>query len=182
MNASAESSWSTSAPELYDHAMTDTHDFAAPFLDLGNIDIDFNSIIDHNGEEAVQDGRESDSLHSQHLSRPDIPYSEALNPTAAHQQHGLVSPANVQEHGAGYVGYNMGQYQQVQQAQQRYSMPQGQMYNYRGVPTPNSVEMHSDPGRYLHQLDTQQAILDQQLHFRKEDVSTDCTGIPTLHR
>ncbi|KAF2095524.1 hypothetical protein NA57DRAFT_11907, partial [Rhizodiscina lignyota] len=38
-------------------------------------------------------------------------------------------------------------------------------------PTPNSVQMHSDPARYMHQLDAQtRAVVEQQYQMRKENM------------
>jgi hypothetical protein len=48
-------------------------------------------------------------------------------------------------------------------------------------PTPNSVEMHADRGRYMQQLDAQQAMFEQRYQMRKgETVCRDQTCAPVV--
>lgn len=72
----------------------------------------------------------------------------------------------------GFFDYGMGQYSQAGTP----SFPHAQelMYHpHHGVPpTPNSVEMHGDPHRYMQQhMDTQHNLSDQRYHRRKDDAS-----------
>lgn len=71
----------------------------------------------------------------------------------------------------GFFDYGMGQYSQAGTP----SYPHAQEHMYRphhGVPpTPNSVEMHGDPHRYMQQMDPQNSLFDQRYHMRKDDAS-----------
>ncbi|KAF2820081.1 hypothetical protein CC86DRAFT_305501 [Ophiobolus disseminans] len=80
--------------------------------------------------------------------------------------HGMSQPTN------GFsFDYSMGPYSQAGTP----VFPQAQEHIYRphqGVPpTPNSVEMHGDPHRYLQQMDPQQALFEQRYHLHKDDAT-----------
>ncbi|KAL6712516.1 hypothetical protein ACN47E_000393 [Coniothyrium glycines] len=104
----------------------------------------------------------------------DLPDSLVVN-----NLHGHFSPQLTQDHrngiqqsaNNGFFDYSMGQFSQAGTP----AFPQAQDHMYRphqGVPpTPNSVEMHGDPHRYLQQMDPQQALFDQRYHMRKDDAT-----------
>ena len=90
--------------------------------------------------------------------------------------HDHFTPQLPQEHsnglpqsGNGFFDYGMGQYSQA--GTSSYTQAPEQIYrpHHAVPPTPNSVEMHGDPHRYMQQLDPQQTLFDQRYHMRKED-------------
>lgn len=103
---------------------------------------------------------------------PDLPDSIDVNLHAQFPPHLPQDHRNgLSQANNGFFDYGMGQYSQAGTP----SFPQAQEHTYRphhGVPpTPNSVEMHGDPHRYMQQLDHQQALFDQRYNLRKEDAS-----------
>ncbi|KAH7381613.1 hypothetical protein BKA66DRAFT_120283 [Pyrenochaeta sp. MPI-SDFR-AT-0127] len=70
-----------------------------------------------------------------------------------------------------FFDYSMAQYSQT--STPVFTQAQEQVYRpHHGVPpTPNSVEMHGDPHRYLQQMDPQQTLFDQRYHMRKDDAT-----------
>jgi hypothetical protein len=65
--------------------------------------------------------------------------------------------------------YAMGQYSQA--GTPVFTQAQDPVYRpHQGVPpTPNSIEMHGDPHRYMQQMDPQQVLFDQRYSMRKDD-------------
>ncbi|KAF2021636.1 hypothetical protein BU24DRAFT_457599 [Aaosphaeria arxii CBS 175.79] len=78
---------------------------------------------------------------------------------------------NMSQSGNGFFDFGMQQYNHP--GTPTFSQPQEQAYRpHAGVPpTPNSIEMHGDPARYLQQMDPQQALFDQRF-LRKDETFT----------
>ncbi|KAF1841341.1 uncharacterized protein K460DRAFT_293412 [Cucurbitaria berberidis CBS 394.84] len=147
--------------------------------DFGNL-IDFDAAnFDHlDLDWPAHDGQQmadlADSLDVHHLGHftPQIPQDHRDGGGGAQQAqnmagtHGMGQPTN------GFFDYTMAQYSQANTP----TFPQAQEHMYRPhqhvPPTPNSVEMHGDPHRYLQQMDPQQTLFDQRYHMRKDETFT----------
>ena len=178
MNDSSGVAWS-GAEQFDPLGPAADHDFGN-LLDFENIDLDFPISYDQgvSGHEANQQLTElADSLDVQHLQNhfsPQIPQDQHQ-----HQHHNGGAAAQQQQHsnmvgngmsqGGTFFDFGMPQYSGPSAS--GFTQAQEQIYRpHAGVPpTPNSVEMHGDPARYLQQLDPQQAMFDQRFHMRKED-------------
>jgi hypothetical protein len=104
------------------------------------------------------------------------------NPNGVNVDLNLAAPPQQQQRGDGGGGQNMfdmgmqmgfGQHNQVHGGQ-GFGMGGGQgnmgMQHQMVPPTPNSVEMHGDVGRYLQQLDAQtRAIIEHEYKMRQQD-------------
>lgn len=128
-------------------------------------DHDFGNLIDF--EAANFDHLDLDWPNSDNQQLADL--ADSLD---VHQLQGHFTPQIPQDarnNTNGFFDYSMGQYSQANTP--AFPQAQEQLYQpHQGVPpTPNSVEMHGDPHRYLQQLDPQQTLFDQRYHMRKDD-------------
>jgi hypothetical protein len=173
MDSSTAQSWSAA-----EHFQMDppTDDFTgAEFIDFDNLDLHFNiDGYNHEGPAASNGNQLADlteSLNVHHLQGqfpPQLPqdHHDGAN-GGQHAQnvrgHGMSQSAN------NFFDYGMAQYSQA--GTPAFTQAQDQIYRpHQGVPpTPNSIEMHGDPHRYLQQLDSHQSLFDQRYHMRKDD-------------
>jgi hypothetical protein len=156
----ANAAWSQ--PEDFDPSLPaiGDHDFA-----------DFNS-IDFNSFDFLNYDTNNDKIPNQielNLLRDAIAQNEAQH---AVQHRSQQSPNGGQNAEMFDINMQLGFEQQQQQQNQSFSMPPGQhsvQHHSMMPPTPNSVEMHSDRARYMHQLDAQsRAILEQHYQMQSE--------------
>ena len=167
MNSTNAQSWS-GAEHFNAMDATTEHDF-------GNL-IDFEAAnFDHlDLDWPAPDGQQmadlADSLDVHHLGHftPQIPQDHRDGGAGAQQAqnmggHSMPQPTN------GFFDYGMPQYSQA--GTPSFTQAQDQIYRpqQRIPPTPNSIEMHGDPHRYLQHMDPQQTIFDQSYHMRKDD-------------
>ncbi|KAI8937633.1 hypothetical protein NX059_005339 [Plenodomus lindquistii] len=138
----------------------------APNDDFGSL-IDFD--LDNLGDFGYTHGDYSQGGPAALPGLPDSSIDLNLHPQFPHDHANGLAQSNT-----GFFDYGMAQYTQAgtsslhqPQAQEQHMYPQ-----HHGVPpTPNSVEMHGDPRRYMQQMDSQQALFDQRYHMRKDDAS-----------
>lgn len=138
------------------------------FNNFDDLDLpDFNNIAYSHG--GTQHGSMADALDQQHLDHqfpPQIPqhHGDGATGTQLAQTHNL-SQSNMN---ANFFDYTMSQFSQG--GTPVFSQAPDQVFRpHHGVPpTPNSVEMHGDPHRYMQQMD-QQALYDQRYRMRKDD-------------
>lgn len=150
------------------------HDFGS-LIDFDDIDLgDFNKFnqIDFGDGQDAQLGELAESLDVQHLHNP-------FSPAGVSQEHrggaGGPQQRGMDTHGIPTTGDNFFQFSMPPYSQANapvFGQAQEQMYrpHHAVPPTPNSTEMHGDPGRYLHQMDPQQAMFDQRYQMRKDEV------------
>ncbi|KAF3045602.1 hypothetical protein E8E12_010476 [Didymella heteroderae] len=135
---------------------------------------DFNNLAFSHG--GPQHGSMADALDQHHLDHqfpPQVPQSHGDGATGTQQAQG-----NMGTHGmpqpnmnASFFDYGMSQFPQA--GTPVFSQPQDQVFRpHHGVPpTPNSVEMHGDPHRYMQQQQMDQQALYDQRYLRKDDAS-----------
>ncbi|KAH6620120.1 hypothetical protein C7974DRAFT_398939 [Boeremia exigua] len=133
---------------------------------------DFNNIAFSHG--GPQNGTMADALdhHLDHQFPPQISQNHGDGANGTQQAHGAMGTHSVPQSNvnANFFDYGMSQFTHA--GTPVFSQPPEQAYRpHHGVPpTPNSVEMHGDPHRYVQQMD-QQAAYDQRYHMRKDDAS-----------
>lgn len=155
MDNSTEQTWAGGAAEHF--AMDTAGD------DFGTL-IDFD--LDNLGDFSYTHAADAINLN---LHAP-FPASRPQEHNNGHG-HGLQQAAN------GFFDYGLGSFSQAGTPSFPQPQPQSQtqepMYRpHHGVPpTPNSVEMHGDPHRYMQHMDLQQALFDQRYPMRKDDAS-----------
>ncbi|KAH6852673.1 hypothetical protein B0T12DRAFT_485138 [Alternaria alternata] len=174
MNSSTAQSWSAAEHFQMDPA---TEDFAgAEFIDFDNLDLHFN-IDGYSHEGPASNGNQladlTESLNVHHLQGqypPQLPQDHRDGANGGQQVqnlggHGMSQPTN------NFFDYGMPAYSQA--GTPAFTQAQDQIYRpHQGVPpTPNSIEMHGDPHRYLTQLDAHQSLFDQRYHMRKDDAT-----------
>jgi hypothetical protein len=172
MNSSTAQSWTAAEHFQMDPA---TEDFAgAEFIDFDNLDLHFN-IDGYHQEGPADNGNQladlTESLNGHHLQGqfpPQLPHDHGHSANRGqHVQnmpgHGMSQPST------NFFDYGMPQYSQA--GTTAFTQAQDQTYRpHQAVPpTPNSVELHGDPHRYLHQLDSHHSLFDQGYHMRKDD-------------
>ena len=173
MSNPATQSWTPADQYTMD---TTTDNFAgAEFIDFDNLDLDFN-MDGYNSHGPASTGNQladlSDTLNAHNLQSQFPPQlapdfhngsNAALEAQNIDAHHGLSHPAN------NFFDYGMSQHSQANTP--TFSQPPEQLYrpHQRVPPTPNSTELHGDPGRYLHQVESHQAIFDQRYHMPKDD-------------
>jgi hypothetical protein len=146
----------------------DENDFS--LLDFENIDLDFDFGNGGGNDTNQQLGQLADELHVQHLHNPFSPVASQRNgpPGAQHQQQRQAMESHghgISQTGGNYFDFSIPPYMQSSPA---FSQPHERAYRQPPVPpTPNSIEMHTDQGRYMQQMDTQQAIFEQRYQMRK---------------
>ncbi|KAF2271138.1 hypothetical protein CC78DRAFT_573514 [Lojkania enalia] len=182
MNDTGAPSWS--GAEQFDPmgAATD-HDFSS-LLDFDSLDLDFPVDFSSNAHQSHDASRQlselAESLDVQHLQSQYSPAvsQELRNGTSAaaaipqqHAQQSAVAGSAMSQGGNNFFEFNVIPYGQG--SQPPFSAPPEQIYRpHAGVPpTPNSIEMHGDPARYLQQMDPQQALFEQRQGLRKEETS-----------
>ncbi|KAF2131896.1 hypothetical protein P153DRAFT_334181 [Dothidotthia symphoricarpi CBS 119687] len=171
MNAANAQPWA--GAEHFDQMdATAEHDFGN-LIDFDHLDLDFN--IDYSHGASAQDNQQltdlTTSIDVQHLQNPFAPQiSQDRHNDAADTQQ-TQNNLDISQVGNGFFDYGIPQYGQSNTS----AFTQAQEHVYRphhGVPpTPNSIEMHGDPHRYLRQMDPQQALFDQRYHMRKDDAT-----------
>ncbi|KAF2659287.1 hypothetical protein K491DRAFT_712807 [Lophiostoma macrostomum CBS 122681] len=172
MNNTSGAAWS--GTEQFDPLGAADQDFGH-LLDFGHIDLDFP--LDYNQTADSHDASQqltelADSLDVQHLQNhfsPQISQDQARDGGAGAQQHGNMAGNGMAPEN--FFDFSMPPYSQA--SAPSFTQAQDHMYRPHGgvPPTPNSIEMHGDPARYLQQMDPQQAMFDQRFHMRKEDAS-----------
>lgn len=132
---------------------------------------DFNNITFSHG--GPQNGSMADPLDQHHLDHqfpPQVPQNHGDSVTGAQQTQGNVGTHGLPQSNvnANFFDYGMSQFSQA--STPVFSQAPDHVFRpHHGVPpTPNSVEMHGDPHRYMQQMD-QQALYDQRYHLRKDD-------------
>jgi hypothetical protein len=151
--------WTTAEPSFATmDAGTEQASFGGmdDLINFDTLDLDlFNYEGEYNNTNNNQAGP-TDIPSSLHDFTPQVPQ---------YQHNGGQQP----QHNMATFDYSMGQFSQAGTP----VFPQAQDHIFRphqGVPpTPNSVEMHGDPHRYMQQMDPQQALFDQRYHMRKDD-------------
>ncbi|KAF2741509.1 hypothetical protein EJ04DRAFT_422596 [Polyplosphaeria fusca] len=143
---------------------------AEQFDSLIDFDLDLDFSID--GQQLTD---LADSLDVQHLQNNFTPpvsqeHRDASASAAQHAQQQMGANA-IPRNGPtpGFYDFNMPPYSQANPP--AFSAAQDHMFRaHAGVPaTPNSVEMHGDPVRYLQQMDAQHLMFDQRYGGRKDD-------------
>ncbi|KAF1995827.1 hypothetical protein P154DRAFT_333683 [Amniculicola lignicola CBS 123094] len=167
MNDAGAPSWSGAEP--FDPMGAEAESDFSNLMNFDNLDLDFSLDYTNGGPEHHDASQElADSLDLQHLRNHYTP------PIAHEHGDGGQQQQNALGGGApnGFFEFNrMSPYGQPNPS--AFSAPPDQIYRaHAGVPpTPNSVEMHGDPARYLQQqMDSQQALFDQRYHH-KDDAS-----------
>jgi hypothetical protein len=141
-------------------------------INFDHLDLDLSEFSYSNGEYSQGGPQPLAGLpNSIHDFSPQIGQHQHHNGTPS----GQAPPTNMGGHSMSQppngfsFDYSMGQFSQASTP----VFPQAQDHMYRphqGVPpTPNSVEMHGDPHRYMQHIDSQQALFDQRYHMRKDD-------------
>ncbi|KZM20483.1 uncharacterized protein EKO05_0004511 [Ascochyta rabiei] len=134
---------------------------------------DFNNIaFSHGGSQNSAMADALDVLHHQdHPFPPQVPQHHGDGASGSQQaQHSMPQPS------ASFFDYGINGMNGLSQFNQAgtpvFSQAPEQVFRpHHGVPpTPNSVEMHGDPHRYLHHMD-QQALYDQRYRLHKDDAS-----------
>ncbi|KAF2691420.1 hypothetical protein K458DRAFT_286667 [Lentithecium fluviatile CBS 122367] len=170
----APSAWS-SAEQFDPMGAQDQPDFS--LLDFENIDLDFGFGNSSSNDTNQQLGQLAEELNIQHLHNPFSPtvsQEHRNGPTDAQQQH---QQRDMDGHGQGmaqtgssFFDFSIPPYMQNTPA---FSQPNEHTYRSHGPvpPTPNSIEMHGDPGRYMQQMDAQQTMFEQRYQMRKGDTT-----------
>ncbi|KAJ4286140.1 hypothetical protein N0V90_013489 [Kalmusia sp. IMI 367209] len=164
----------TGAPPAWDPMAGTDHDFS----NLLDFDLDFSEFA-NGASHSGQLEQLADELDVQHLHNP-------FSPQIAQEQHhrnGTPNAPQPRQHmeghghghgmpqqGAGFFEFSMPYQQHNVPA---FSQAPEQMYRPHAAvpPTPNSIELHGDPARYLQQMDAQQAMFEQRYQMRKEDAT-----------
>jgi hypothetical protein len=137
---------------------------------------DFNNIgFSHGGP--ANNGL-ADVHHLEHQFPPQISQPQGDGASSAQHAQASMNGHAMGQSNPSFFDYGMAQFSQA--ATPVFSQAPEQVYRpHHGVPpTPNSVEMHGDPHRYMHQMD-QQALYDQRYHVRKDDA---VRRVPQLSR
>lgn len=141
------------------------------FNNFDDLDLpDFNNIAFSHG--APQNGSGADAFDHHHLDHqftPQIPQNHADGASGAQQAQGSRGTHSLPQPNmtANFFDYGMSQFSQA--GTPVFSQAPEQVFRpHHGVPpTPNSVEMHGDPHRYMQQME-QQALYDPR-YLRKDD-------------
>ncbi|RAR09221.1 phosphorus acquisition-controlling protein [Stemphylium lycopersici] len=173
MDSSTAPAWN--AAEQSNMDLT-TDDFTgAEFIDFDNLDLHFNieSYSNHGPAATGQLADLTESLNDHRLQGQFPPQLAPDHHDGANRGHQV---QNIGVHGLSqpsqdFFNYGVPQYSQA--GTPTFTQPQDQIYRpHQGVPpTPNSIEMHGDPNRYLQQLDPHQALFDPKYHRRNDDVT-----------
>jgi hypothetical protein len=167
MNTANTQSWAGMDPST-DQDFTNLIDFDH----FDHIDLpDFNGIaFSHTGAASAGLAETLDVQNLENHFSPQIPQNLGDGASAPQRSHGSLGAHAVSQPNNGFFDYGMTQFSQS--TTPVFTQAPDQPYHqHHGVPpTPNSVEMHGDPHRYMRQhMDSQQALYDQRYHLRKED-------------
>ncbi len=168
MNGSNAQTWSDIAH--YEMETATEQDFGN-LIDFDSLDLDF-AIAGYSPD--AQDSQQlvdlSDSLDGHHLQghfNPSI--SQAFNNDSAGPGRGpKVNHGISQQPSDGFFDYTVAQNNQT--GTPTLTQAQEQIFRqHEGVPpTPNSMELHGDPHRYMQQMSAQQSF-EQRYHLQKDD-------------
>lgn len=169
--------WSTA--EQFDpmDATTAEHDFGN-LIDFDHLDLDFNIGTYSQGPQSdsqqLADLADSLDVHQlQNNFSPQVGQHHNDGAQGGQQQHQQQSSmgGHAMSQSANGFGFDYSMIPYSQAGTSSFSQSQDSLFRpHQGVPpTPNSVEMHGDPHRYMQQMDTQHAIFDQRYHMRKDD-------------
>jgi hypothetical protein len=177
VNDAAASAWS-GAEQFDPMGAAADQDFGS-LIDFDHLDLDFSidySAANGNEHDSSQQLTElADSLDVQHLQNQ---FSPAISHPHEHR-NGAAGLSQDQQNAMGgshgmspagsnaFYDFTMSAYAPANAPP--FSQAQDQMYRQHVPPTPNSSELHGEPGRYLHHMDPQQALYDQRYQLRKED-------------
>ncbi|KAF2192617.1 hypothetical protein K469DRAFT_731112 [Zopfia rhizophila CBS 207.26] len=175
MNEAGTPTWS--AAEQYDPAGAAADQDFGNLIDFDHLDLDFSIDFPEGGnhhDTNQQLAELVDSLDVQHLQNhfsPSLPQEQhdGAGGVSQHQQNAL-GEDGMQQTGNNFFEFNMPAFSQANPPP--FSAAQDQIFRPPvGVPpTPNSVDMHGDAARYLHQMDPQtQALYEQRYQLRKGD-------------
>lgn len=188
MNSTTGAPPAWSGAEQFDMAGAE-HDFS----NLLDFDLDFSDFASTSSAANVRQQQQleqlADELDVQHLHNPFSPdisqqsrqhRNGARTPGAPQpQRHGIDAHSGAHPHSmptqSGFFQFNM--------PFQQHGMPAftqaSDMYQPHAPvpPTPNSIELHAEPARYLQHRDAQHAMFDQRFHMSKDEVgiSSDMT-------
>lgn len=176
MNSGNHPSWSSS--EQYDAMTSVSEQGFADFLDLGDVDLDFNFDAANAATTVAEDSQQLSDL-AESLNVHSLPSSGNLTPSqgrlpqgmSQHQHHPNLpghSGANIQQgHGSNMFAFNVQPYTQVEPRTSFQIQHGHDLTGHAAIPpTPNSVEMHRDTARYLQQYETRaRAVMEQQQRY-----------------
>ena len=132
---------------------------------------DFNNIsFNHGGPQSNGMASALDIHHLDHQFSPQVPQNHG-DGSASGAKQGNMGTHSMPRPSANFYDYSMNGISQFSQATTSvFSQAHEQVFGpHHGVPpTPNSVEMHGDPQRYMQQID-QQALYDQRYRLHKDD-------------
>lgn len=142
------------------------------FNHFDDLDIpDFNNLAFSHG--GTPHGNMADALDQNHLDHqftPQIPQHHGDSTSGTQQPQGNMGAHSLPQSNvnANFFDYSMAQFSQA--GTPVFTQASDQVFRpHHGIPpTPNSVEMHGDPHRYMQQMD-QQAHYDQRFRLRKDD-------------
>lgn len=172
MNSANNPAWS-GAEQQFNHVVNQDFGNLLDFDNLDHLDLDFpvdfhnTGLSEHDSQQLTADLAQS--LDAHHLFSPHLLSDHHNGGAGAQQQHqqphtaggsGMQHAGNSNNNNTNFFDFSMPQFSASQQ-----------MYHSRaGVPpTPNSTEMHGDPGQYLQQMQAQALVFDHDFHMRKED-------------
>lgn len=138
------------------------------FLDL---DLDQDFPIFNNTDRAEHQQNIHDVLDPQLMQS--APTTQSMHHVLGQSAHDAAPTTFADENGNAIFAMHGGSsYSQMRQQQQQTQFQHQQHQHHGGVPpTPNSSKMHSDPQRYLQQMDAQaRAVYEQQYQMRKGEM------------
>jgi hypothetical protein len=180
-NDAGASAWS-GAEQFDSMGAAADQDFGS-LIDFDHLDLDFSidySAANGNEHDSTRQLTElADSLDVQHLQNqfsPAISHPHERRNGAAelsqHQQNAMGGHGMPPTGSNGFYDFSISPYSQANVPP--FSQAQDHMYRQHVPPTPNSSELHGEPGRYPQHMDPQQALYDQRYQLRKEDTVCTC--------
>ncbi|KAH7079338.1 hypothetical protein BKA63DRAFT_264130 [Paraphoma chrysanthemicola] len=151
--------------EQFDAMDATTEQSFGDLINFDQLDLDLSEFSYNNGEYSHGG---SNALHD---FTPQIPQHHSNGAQGGQQPQSAMGGHSMPQHTNGFsFDYAMGQYSQA--GTPVFTQAPDQVYRpHQGVPpTPNSIEMHGDPHRYMQQAD-QQALFDQRYSMRKDDAT-----------
>jgi hypothetical protein len=176
VNDAGASAWS-SAEQFDPMGAAADQDFGS-LIDFDHLDLDFSmdySAGNPNEHDSTRQLTElADSLDVQHLQTqfsPAISHPQEHRNGAVglsqHRQNAMGGHAMPPTGSNGYYDFSISPYSHPNAPP--FSQAQDQIYRQHIPLTPNSSELHGEPGRYLQHMDPQQALYEQRYQLRKED-------------
>lgn len=170
--------WTTA--EQFDAMDASTDQSFGDLINFDHLDLDLSEFAYNNGDYSQTESTPlSDLPASLHDYQQQQQHQHQQQQQQQRQQHHNATPGSMSQPANGFsFDYSMGQYSQA--GTSVFPNAQDQIYRpHHGVPpTPNSVEMHGDPHRYMQHIDTQQAFFDGRYHMRKDDAV--CSTVTAL--